>query len=357
MTTIEVTTPSKSYPIYLGVDGLTRVLTFVSKYKKAFIITDENVANYHLAPMLDGLSYARTEVHHVVIPQGEVSKSFETYEEVMTKCIEANLDRESLIIALGGGVVGDLAGFVAATYMRGIKFIQVPTTLLAHDSAIGGKVAINHKLGKNLVGAFYQPEAVFFHLPFLYTLPDREFYSGFGEIVKEALISDIEFYNELKCTFNDLNDLKYRDYTNTLIKAMNVKAKIVSEDERESGVRAFLNLGHTLGHAIEKSENMNFTHGESVVYGMLFELELSKEMYELEFDMNGFKAWIERLGYEKLNKSILDKNALMDYMKIDKKNADGKLGFILLKEIGDPVVVHLDESFVESKLEEWLRKQ
>lgn len=356
MTTIEVKTPSKNYPVYIGVDGITQLLTFVSKYKKAFIVTDENVANYHLEPVLNGLSYVKTDVHHIVIPPGETSKSFETYEDIMTKCIEANLTRDSLIIALGGGVVGDIAGFVAATYMRGIQFIQVPTTLLAHDSAVGGKVAINHKHGKNLVGAFHQPEAVFYHLPFLYTLPDREYYSGFGEMIKEALISDVAFYNELKATFCDLNDLKYRDYTNTLIKAMRVKANIVSADERETGVRAYLNFGHTLGHAIEKCEHVNLSHGECVVHGMLFALELSKELFGLDFDIVAFQDWLTALGYEKPSKSIRNTTKLMDFIKVDKKNTSEKLGFIALKKIGEPEIVHLDVSYVQTKLEEWLAK-
>src|SRR6185312_13145009 len=186
------------------------------------------------------------------VPSGEQAKQFPIYEACLTFALENGLDRKSCIIAFGGGAVGDLAGFVAATYMRGIAFLQVPTTLLAHDSAVGGKVAINHPLGKNMIGAFHQPEAVVYHTPFLQSLPEKEWRSGYAEVIKHALIGDVELYHWLKEEVQTLADLRDEKLIHILTKAIPVKANVVSQDETEKGVRAHLNFGHTLGHALEK---------------------------------------------------------------------------------------------------------
>src|SRR5690606_22285980 len=212
----------------------------------------------------------------------------------LTFALEQKLDRKSVILAFGGGAVGDLSGFVAASFMRGIPFIQIPTTILAHDSAVGGKVAINHPLGKNMIGAFYQPEAVFYDLDFLHSLPLHERRSGFAEVIKHSLISDEDFYVWLRENVHDLDQLRNEEMLYFLKKGIRIKEQIVSQDEKESGIRAFLNFGHTLGHAIEGEAGYgNITHGEGVVIGMMFALGLSKKKLGLSFHLDEFESWLK----------------------------------------------------------------
>ena len=198
---------------------------------------------------------------------------------VNLKALDFKLDRHSLILALGGGAVGDLSGFVAATFMRGIPFIQIPTTILAHDSAVGGKVAINHPAGKNMIGAFYQPEAVVYDIDFLKSLPEHEIRSGFAEVIKHGLIQDPSFYHWLKENILSI-DMMISDENliHFLSRGVEIKSAIVEEDEKETGIRAYLNFGHTLGHAIEAELGYGkLTHGEAVVIGMLYALQLSEK--------------------------------------------------------------------------------
>ncbi|MGA9290227.1 MAG: 3-dehydroquinate synthase, partial [Anaerobacillus sp.] len=269
MDTIKIDTESGSYPVHIGT-GIRRnwrdLIHDFASYSSFYIITDDEVEKRYLSSIQGG-----ENIPVFVVPSGEESKSFARYSECMTALLEAELDRKACIIALGGGVVGDLAGFAAATYMRGIDFIQVPTTLLAHDSSVGGKTGINHELGKNLIGAFHQPAAVIYDTECLQTLPDREWRSGFSEVIKHALIHDEEFLEWLMDRGKPVQHFTDEELQFMIKQGISVKGAIVIQDERESGVRAHLNFGHTLGHAIEAELGYGqVTHGEAVAIGMIY---------------------------------------------------------------------------------------
>lgn len=248
MKNIHVRSTIQSYDIVIGNHIRHHIKEHLNKnYSSILIITDSNVGKLYAQDIHDGLNQQNVFIE--IVDAGEQSKNIETFYTLHTKAIEYGLDRQSLIIALGGGVIGDLAGFVAATYMRGIDFIQVPTTLLAHDSSVGGKVAINHDKGKNLIGSFYPPILVLYDTDTLQTLPPKEIRSGFAELIKEAMLSDSGLWNKLLS--KPLDRITPADLEQFLEMGIKIKADIVQQDEKESGMRKFLNLGHTLGHAIE----------------------------------------------------------------------------------------------------------
>lgn len=248
MKATKVKSASNTYHVYVGENIRYDLNSYLPKdYSSIFIVTDEIVAKHYLEGIKNSLSHKH--VYSSIIPYGEKSKDLNTFYQLHTDAIEFGLDRQSLIIALGGGVVGDVAGFVAATYMRGVDFIQMPTTILAHDSSVGGKVAINHEQGKNLIGNFYPPAAVVYDVQTLQTLDEKEIRSGYAELIKEALIQDEVFFQSLLAS--DLSALTNDVLAIQLNRGIEIKASIVEMDERESGVRKHLNLGHTLGHALE----------------------------------------------------------------------------------------------------------
>lgn len=256
MRQLTVQLEERSYPILIGCGLLAQAPQYFEQYgltKKSplLIITDEHVAPKYLSDLEQTLRTAGFTVVSAVVPSGETSKSLSVYQDMMTIAIEGKLDRSSAIVALGGGVVGDLAGFVAATYMRGIKFVQVPTTILAHDSSVGGKVAVNHPLAKNMIGAFHQPELVLYDVDTLQTLPPRDVSAGLSEMLKHGLIRDEAFAYWCEEHAEDLLALDSEALEYGLERGCSIKAEIVSRDERENGERALLNLGHTIGHAIE----------------------------------------------------------------------------------------------------------
>ncbi|WP_040208356.1 3-dehydroquinate synthase [Neobacillus jeddahensis] len=346
METIQIQTESKQYPVYVG-EGIRNELdSFLSKHftnlTRILIITDESVANIHLEKLQVALKQWNPIIY--TAPTGEKAKTFEVFYEALSTALENRLDRKSVILSFGGGAVGDLSGFVAASFMRGIPFIQVPTTILAHDSAVGGKVAINHPLGKNMIGAFYQPEAVFYDLEFLKTLPIQEIRSGFAEVIKHALISDSTFYDWLKMNIHDLNLLTAEQLSDSLVKGIKIKNEFVSQDEKEMGVRAYLNLGHTLGHAIEAEMGYgNFTHGEAVMIGTIFALKLSRDLLGLTFQLDEFVNWVKLLGYQTNIPKHLSFESLIDRMKQDKKSVGESIRFVLLEKIGQPTIQEISE--------------
>jgi 3-dehydroquinate synthase len=353
MQQITIETSTKSYPVYIG-HGTARILGDLcnrseAEFTSVMVITDETVANLHLPSFKEraGLS----PFFEKIVPSGEKAKTFDVYYDCLSAALENKLDRKSLIIAFGGGAVGDLAGFVAATYMRGIRFIQVPTTILAHDSAVGGKVAINHPLGKNMIGAFHQPEAVIYDLGFIESLSKKEIRSGFAEVIKHSLISDEGFYKWLREEISSLKRIDDAHMLEFLTKGIQIKGSVVAMDEHETGVRAHLNFGHTLGHAIEAEAGYgNVTHGEAVAIGMLFALQLSKDLLKLEFNLEEFKVWLQSLGYKTTLPSGLSINCLLVRMKQDKKTVGNTVRFVLLNQIGDPVVSEVEESVLLSSL-------
>jgi len=342
-----VKTPLKSYPVYIG-NGVIEQLPIFIKEKQAvvtkiLIITDETVGDLYLTTILKSLDDFQVEVMRV--PSGEKAKTFEIYYDCLTFALQKKLDRHSVILALGGGAVGDLSGFVAATFMRGIRFIQIPTTILAHDSAVGGKVAINHPEGKNMIGAFYQPEAVIYDISFLTSLPLHEKRSGFAEVIKHGLIQDLAFYHWLKDEISSLEDISEDKMVRFLARGIEIKSAIVAEDEKETGVRAYLNFGHTLGHAIEAEMGYGkMTHGEGVLIGMLFALQLSKKYAGLEFDINSLYEWVQKLGYQTNVPEGLSYERLIERMKGDKKSVGQQIRMVLLNDIGSPAIYELSEN-------------
>lgn len=345
MKQITIQTASKTYDVNIGVEMTNDIVSFIEKtfpkVSKLWVIADEEVYKLHGESFNKALSES-FEVTTYKAPKGERAKSFDIYEDAMTHGLTNHVDRRSLVIAFGGGAIGDLAGFVASTYMRGIPFIGVPTTILAHDSAVGGKVAINHRLGKNMVGQFYQPEGVFFDLNYFSTLPKAEVLSGFSEVIKHAFLSDQRFLNELMSSFQTTENLDHQFLMNSLIKGIQVKGEIVSKDERESDIRAFLNFGHTYGHAIESASGYgNRTHGESIMIGMIFALYLSEQYCSLSFELEKFTQWIVSLGYNLKVPSHISFDTLYEAMKHDKKSQNGNPVFVLLKDIGEPIMVNV----------------
>lgn len=340
------------YKIIIG-EGIRHTLhQYIDKdYSAILIVTDDKVAELHLESIKQALP--TNNVFVSTIPAGEESKNIDTFYQLQTEAINYGLDRKSLVIALGGGVVGDLAGFVAATYMRGIDFIQVPTTILAHDSSVGGKVAINHEHGKNMIGNFYSPVAVVYDVETLHTLSAREVRSGYAELIKEALISDeTMFYNMTDTNLNNLTSMELQNY---LSFGMKVKTKIVEEDEKESGVRKFLNLGHTLGHAIEAELGYGkLTHGEAVAIGLLFALYVSNEEFSIKLPVDSLKSWLKANEYPTtINCDIAN---LVERMKTDKKATNKKIQMVLLEEVGKPVLRDLNDEVITSYLQAFKEK-
>lgn len=354
MEQLQIHTLSKQYPVFIGshlrkeVGNLLQSLP-LKEISSILIITDDTVAPLYLADVKQSL--AISQVYEYIIPSGEASKSFQNYYDIQSFALEKGLDRKSIILALGGGVVGDLAGFVAATYMRGIPYIQIPTTLLAHDSSVGGKVAINHPLGKNMIGAFHQPEAVIYDIETLQSLPEHEWRSGFAEVMKHALIWDRDFYDWLQKNIHSFSDITGTVAEQLLKRSISVKAAIVGQDETEKGIRAFLNFGHTLGHAIEtKMGYGTITHGEGVAIGMVFAMKVSEDVFQIKLPIDEIKSWFESYGFSTEIPANLNKEELIETMKKDKKTHHGVIRMVLLKEIGKVEVVSVDEEMIRKWL-------
>lgn len=342
MDILQIKTETKQYPVYIGsniLDQLTDLLTADNeRISHIMVIADKTVFELHGETLKKYLPDA-LDVAIFTVPPGEEAKSLKVYDDCMTFAIEKGLDRQSCILAFGGGACGDLAGFVAATYMRGIKFLGIPTTILAHDSSVGGKVAVNHKLGKNLIGQFYHPEAVIYDTSFLTSLPAKEVRSGMAEVIKHALISDKEFYRQLQNNLQSFSAIESNFLINCLKRGITVKAEIVANDEKENGIRAFLNFGHTYGHALENLEGYKgISHGEAVMTGMVYALFLSVKHAGLHFDLEEFITWVKNLGYPLSFSDKYSFEEIYAVMTRDKKAANKIPKFVLLKSIGNPVL-------------------
>ena len=319
--------------------------------KKVFIVTDDNVAPIYLNMLEKSLDVVGIKYSSCILPYGEKTKSFESLEKLLDLIFATQPDRKTTLIALGGGVIGDLTGFAASIILRGINFIQIPTTLLAQvDSSVGGKTGINNKYGKNLVGSFYQPLLVLADTDTMKTLPQREFLAGYAEVVKYGIINDLEFFNYLDTNLaailaQDNSALQY-----IITTSCEAKAAIVADDEREGGVRALLNFGHTFAHALEKITGYSnkLLHGEAVAIGMVFALKLSHKMGLCEAnDVAKVEAHLKKAGLMTSPLEIqTDWNAdnLISAMRQDKKAFNGKLTFILVRSVG--------EGFIETNVPE-----
>lgn len=351
MDTLVIETATARYPVHVG-PGLRHRLgeLIPSGASSFFVLTDDHVGPLYLQDVVAALAGA-APVHAFVVSAGESAKSLATYKRVIDELVRLNLDRRACIIALGGGVVGDLAGFAAATYLRGVAYVQMPTTLLAHDSSVGGKVGINHESGKNLIGAFYHPRAVIYDTETLDTLPEREWRSGFAEVIKHALIDSPSFYEELKKAVPDAAALNAAAIRPWLGRAIAVKARIVKEDEKEAGVRAFLNFGHTLGHALEKASGYDrLRHGEAVAIGMIFAMRLSETFYGLRLDVDGIREWFRRLKLPTEIPADLSGDDVLEAMRKDKKRHGNQLVFVLLNGIGRPRLESVPEPMIRKLL-------
>jgi len=311
------------------------------------IVTNPTVSGYHLKALLDKVT--ATTLNIVTIPDGEEYKTLKTVENILDECFQHKLDRKSLLIAFGGGVIGDMTGFTASLYQRGIDFIQIPTTLLSQvDASVGGKTGVNNKYGKNLIGAFYQPKAVYIDPGFLKTLPSREFAAGVAEVVKMAVMFDKDFFEYLK----NINFSQEETIKEMIRKSVELKAWVVNQDEKEAGIRAVLNYGHTFGHVVENETNYTkYLHGEAVAIGMVMANALAVEldMFTQE-EANEVKKLLERASLP-TNYMIKDVNTFYEHFFLDKKSAKGSIKFILPDGMGKhKIVSDIDEKIVKKVL-------
>jgi 3-dehydroquinate synthase len=340
--TLNVDLNGRSYPIIIGA-GLLADAGLVLPYLtsgRAVIVTNDAVANLYLAHFEENLRQAGIDVFSISLPDGERYKTWETLNSIFDAMLANRCDRTTTVIALGGGVVGDVAGFAAATYQRGVPYIQVPTTLLAQvDSSVGGKTAINHPLGKNMIGAFYQPRLVLSDLSTLNTLPGRELSAGLAEVVKYGAIMDAEFFAWLEQNMEQLmaRDLDALGFA--VERSCKSKAAIVAADEREVGRRALLNFGHTFGHAVEAGLGFGtWLHGEAVSVGMLLAARLSSRQGDIsDSDVTRLAALLKRAGLP-VRAPALGAQRYLELMGYDKKVQEGKLRLVLLRSIGDAYV-------------------
>jgi len=355
MSRVRVSLGERSYEIVIGKGLLTQageLMETLALGKRGVILTDGNVGPLYAGKLRDSLARAGKEVTELTIPAGESSKSLRQVVRLLEKMPGLGLDRHSFIIALGGGVVGDLAGFVAATYLRGIAFVQVPTSLLAMvDSSVGGKTGVNLPQGKNLVGAFYQPRLVIADIGLLKTLPARELRSGFAEVIKTAAIRDAKFFSWLEKNHRRVLALEPAAVVRAVRHCCEIKAEVVGADERESGLRAILNFGHTIGHAMEALRDyQGLLHGEAVATGMVCAAELSVKHAGLK------RAEADRLralvAASRLPVRVGKQYAVQDLLKatrLDKKAKAGKVKFVLLPRLGAAVS---SEAVTDADIEE-----
>jgi len=354
MRTLEVSLAERSYPIHIGPGLLDRadLLLPAVKAKKAVVVTNETVAPLYLERLSKTLSQGGVIVQTVILPDGESFKNWETLNLIFDALLGTHCERSTPLIALGGGVIGDMGGFAAACYQRGMPFIQVPTTLLSQvDSSVGGKTAINHPLGKNMIGAFYQPRLVLADISTLDTLPDRELKAGLAEVIKYGLIRDPEFLGWLEANIERLLARDQGALIHAVERSCANKAEVVARDERESGERALLNLGHTFGHAIETGLGYGtWLHGEAVAAGTMVACELSRILGWLApADVLRVRDIFSRAGLPVVAPP-LGVARYLELMRHDKKVQDGRLRLVLLQEVGRAVLsdVASDEQIAEA---------
>lgn len=341
MNTLQVALGERSYPVYIGESLLSESHLYSAhiRGKEVLIVTNETVAPLYLDTVKMALIDYRVET--AILPDGEQYKTLEMMQRIFDRLLEARLSRHVTIIALGGGVIGDMAGFAAACYQRGVPFIQVPTTLLSQvDSSVGGKTAVNHPLGKNMIGAFYQPQCVLADTTTLNTLDDRQFSSGLAEVIKYGLINDAEFFDWLELNMPLLMARDSAALAKAIARSCQDKATIVADDEREQGVRALLNLGHTFGHAIETGCGYGHClHGEAIAIGMVMAADLSQRMGWLNEDkVNRIRAIMTAANLPLIAPESLSATDFMKLMAVDKKVQDGLIRLVLLHDIGQAII-------------------
>ena len=338
MKTLEVDLGNRSYPIYIGKDLIDQASLFKAceKATSIYIVSNTTVAPLYAERLTETLSTFGKPVRTIVLPDGESYKDWKNLQLIFDDLLKFGADRHTMLVALGGGVIGDMTGFAAASFMRGIRFIQVPTTLLAQvDSSVGGKTGINHPLGKNMIGAFHQPAAVIADLNTLKTLPSRELSAGLAEVVKHGAIADAEFLNWIESNASPLLACDTEAMGHAVLRSCEIKSAVVSADEREGGIRATLNFGHTFGHAIEAGMGYGeWLHGEAVGCGMVMGADLSRRL-----------NYISDADFQRLTKIIQSMNLpttppkfgvgrYMELMQVDKKTEGGQIRYVVLEKIG-----------------------
>ena len=356
MLCVNVELKERSYPIHIGAGLLTNTDCYPLKSgNKVMIVTNPTVAQHYLSTVTDTLEKIGCLVEHVLLPDGEQYKTLNSLNLIFTALLKANHGRDTTIVALGGGVIGDVAGYAAASYQRGVRFIQIPTTLLAQvDSSVGGKTAVNHELGKNMIGAFYQPSAVIVDTLTLNTLPKREVNAGLAEVIKYGAILDFPFFQWLEQHIDNLVALEQNTLQQCIARCCQLKADIVARDETEKGDRALLNLGHTFGHAIETHLGYgNWLHGEAVAAGTMMAAVLSEQLGDLSFeDVARLEKLLARANLPTVSPDTMQPDDYLPHMMRDKKVLAGKLRLVLLKALGQAyVATDTDKSLVLNAIE------
>lgn len=342
MLCVNVELKERSYPIYIGEKLLSEAQVYPLKSgDKVMIVTNSTIAPLYLAQVSETLQKIGCQVSSVLLPDGEKYKNLDSLNLIFTALLKQNHGRDTTLIALGGGVIGDVAGYAAASYQRGIKFIQIPTTLLAQvDSSVGGKTGVNHELGKNMIGAFYQPSAVIIDTETLNTLPKREVNAGLAEVIKYGAILDLAFFDWLECHIDDLVALKQEALQYCIARCCQIKADVVARDETEKGDRALLNLGHTFGHAIETHLGYgHWLHGEAVSAGMMMAAVLSEKLGNIsKADVARLEVLLARANLPTVSPDMMQPEDYLPHMLRDKKVLAGKLRLVLLQTLGQAYV-------------------
>lgn len=342
MLCVNVELQERRYPILIGNGLLQDERSYpVKRGERVMIVTNPTVAQFYLDTVTFALKKRGCEVDHVLLPDGEKYKTLESLNLIFTALLQGNHGRDTTIIALGGGVIGDVAGFAAASYQRGVRLIQIPTTLLSQvDSSVGGKTAVNHELGKNMIGAFYQPSMVIIDTHTLGTLPKREINAGLAEVIKYGAILDYEFFEWLEAHIDELVALNNESLQHCIARCCQIKADVVARDETEKGDRALLNLGHTFGHAIETHLGYgNWLHGEAVSTGMMMAAALSEQLGDISVaDVSRLEKLLARANLPTLSPDSMQPEDYLPHMMRDKKVLAGKLRLVLLKSLGQAYI-------------------
>lgn len=355
---INIDLGERSYPVIIESGLLANAKEALGPYiqgTQVCIVTNDTVAPLYLGALEDQLKNDY-QLSRVILPDGESHKNLATLNQIFETLLSEGCNRDVTLIALGGGVVGDMTGFAAASFMRGVHFIQIPTTLLAQvDSSVGGKTGVNHPLGKNMIGAFYQPQAVLIDVSVLKTLPARELSAGLAEVIKYGFIAELGFVDWLELNMKQLRALDDEALIYAVAASCECKAKIVSQDEREKGLRAILNLGHTFGHALESHYRyQHYLHGEAVAIGMSMALELSAALGSItELEVKRCNQLLSNAGLKTSTSETIDVDALVDFMKVDKKAQSGKIRLVLLKSLGE---AYICEDFSLDKMHKAMRQ-
>ncbi len=360
MKKLQVELGDRSYPIYIGAGLLNQAELYTQhiKARQVMVVTNTTIAPLYLDKVLNNLQGFAVET--VILPDGEQFKTLETVTHIFDKLLAGKFSRNATLIALGGGVIGDMGGFAAACYQRGIAFVQIPTTLLAQvDSSVGGKTGVNHPLGKNMIGAFYQPQCVIADADVLDTLDDRQLSAGLAEVIKYGLIRDLEFFEWLETNINALLARDKQTLAYAIERSCINKAEIVSEDETETGIRATLNLGHTFGHAIETGAGYGtYLHGEAVAIGTCQAADLSRRKGWLtDADVDRIIALFKKCKLPTQPPEQLDSDRFLELMAVDKKNVNGQIRLILLSKIGVATLpIDVDQDLLIQTLNTYGRK-